>query len=422
MKKFLLVTLLTLNYEAYTSEVLNVYEAEENKEAPNIKYTKPDHEFTKDLLTSDKIHNLTNNIRKNGSNLERNDEPMDNVECIEKFKCYFNSTMQALHASPSIRRMVENLSKLEDKKNWYISGEIKEIFDAIENGTLNAHIAGAEYGQPNDKYEATIKSVATRYANTIKKFAQKLKNNEVEEQIQIRKDEAKEFGEQYTDEDAEKYRQNYKLSIPLDKHQRGPLLQTLEAILNALSFEARDRKYTDIPYGFIQEAFKECEAQHKEVLPAQMQLMLIMDNTREKRSVSDNIRLYFTLGVPQGKCKTPGCTNKPIRKFSIKRLPKVLIAEVECSNPKLKTEKKLTLRDMEGIKEYELVSTIDGTYTDDPEKGHAIATIRLADNSWITIDDLLKNGVSPQGKQVEFEEKLPEDTHLTRDLLIYEAK
>ena len=100
----------------------------------------------------------------------------------------------------------------------------------------------------------------------------------------------------------------------------------------------------------------------------------------------------------------------------------MLIAEVECSNPKLKTEKKLTLRDMEGMKEYELVSTIDGTYTDDPEKGHAIATIRLADNSWITIDDLLKNGVSPQGKQVEFEEKLPEDTHLTRDLLIYEAK
>ena len=422
MNKLILGTLSVLSCNVQSSEIINVYTTGNTQNANKVKYNTTD-EFNNKLLTAEKVHNLANNIRKDGSNLEKNDEPMDDVECIEKFKCYFNSTMQALHASPSIRRMVEDLSKLGQQKDWYISEEIKEIFDAIENGTLNAHIEGAKYGQPNDKYEETIKSVATKYANTIKKFAQKLKNNEAEQQIQIRKDEAKKFGEQYTDADAGKYRQNYKLSIPLDKHQRAYPRGTLEAILNALAFEARDREYTDIPYGFMQEAFKECKSQHKEVLPEHMRLTLTMDNVHGQRSVSDNIRLYFTQGVPQGKCKTPGCTNnKPIRKFSTKRLPKVLIADVFCSNPKLKTEKKLTLHDMEGIKEYELVSTMDSIYADNPSKGHEIATVRLADNTWITIDDLLKNGVSPQGKQVEFEEKLPEDTHLTRDLLIYEAK
>ena len=103
------------------------------------------------LLSSQNVHNLTNFGKVDYS--------------LTASKCFFNATMQALHASPTIRYVVDTLAtkynelkmakgQSRDGKStptYSISRTLKRFFDGIENGTMDKHRSDTGYNKQNDE-------------------------------------------------------------------------------------------------------------------------------------------------------------------------------------------------------------------------------------------------------------------------------
>ncbi len=119
-------------------------------------------DITGKLLETAKIHNLTN---------------FGNVDVkLTCSKCYFNSVMQMLHASPKFRHIINELSKLPQLDTlylsnyeegnmqcgcWTVSKLIKQFFDGIETGTMDKYEGkSGNYNQKADQnYTEALKEL-----------------------------------------------------------------------------------------------------------------------------------------------------------------------------------------------------------------------------------------------------------------------
>ena len=123
--------------EAKLSSVLHAEEPEKLTD---------DQKFERKLLDETQLKNLTNY----GEN---------NISCGN---CYLNSTLQALHASETMRKTVKALSDIKDVERRHglqdISPILQEIFESIEDGTMNKY--DKERHEHIIKYENAIERLA----------------------------------------------------------------------------------------------------------------------------------------------------------------------------------------------------------------------------------------------------------------------
>ena len=397
----ILLSIALISFSVYSTEAINVYN-QSNQNTSQIRRYQSEQTLLDKLLTQDKIHNLANNIRKDKKNLVRSNRDVAKIDCEIRFICYFNALMQALHASPTFREFIDKLCENDTKQDEsYISKGIKKLFDGIESGKYNAHIKGHVYGHSNYKDESMILSRA------------KLFNEEIVTNLANKLNTFK-------------------------PGSRASLEELLNEVCAKLEKEAQNKNIT-IPYSFNIKRIRQCENCKK--------ISSVRDNKEytinvlnidhydrnkinnlercklSKCTLTDCLNLTCNVGIPSmAKCLETDCEGYKKTKYSIAKLPKLLIIYNGDSGffHEMSTPKELNLRDSDGTKKYMLVSLCDMTHYGNLDKTHLVASVRLKDNTWRELNDLLKDGVAPQGITVDFKEMPAEKPVRYRDMIIYE--
>ena len=142
-----------------------------------------------------------------------------------------------------------------------------------------------------------------------------------------------------------------------------------------------------------------------------------------KCNLTDCLHLNFTSGYRRAhKCDKNNCVRYIQNKYFIDELPKLLVFWNFDNNDfsEISVPKDLYLCDAKGRKKYTLVSLTNIIHYGNLDKTYLVASVRLKDDSWIELNDLLKDGVAPQGIPVEFTEMPAEKLVRIRDLMFYE--
>ena len=400
MIKILLSTALisVTAYSMETVKTINVY-PESNQDMQQIRIYPTEQTLLNKLLPSDKVHNLANNIRKDKKNLVNLEEDIADIDCEIRFICYFNATMQALHASPTFREFINELCKNGNQPDEsYISKDIKELFEWIESGRYSSHITGHVLGCSNKQNEDTILSKAELYnENIVKKLANKLEH--------------------------------------LKPGNRGDSYELYDEVCEKLEEEAKNKKIK-VPYSFNMSTLTIRLCKNESVLKDENKYNINVlnivnygiDKKKEqcklpKCNLTDCLYLHFTDGYyREHTCNKNNCVRYIQNNYFIDELPKLLVFWNFDNNDfsEISVPKDLYLCDAKGRKKYTLVSLTNITHYGNLDKTHLVASVRLKDDSWIELNDLLKDGVAPQGIPVEFTEMPAEKPVRIRDLMFYE--
>ena len=330
-------------------------------------------QFKDKLLSKSQIHNLRN---------------FGGSDPIVQSKCYVNSSLQALHASATIRETVKYLNKFKNQPGIFdikkVSPVMTNIFNAIENGGMERYVNGVDDNRHLKTYQKAMMDLASSLENSEAYYSALLDPN-------INLKDQKSLFSQYS-----MYRKNERYVAPPKedccdgKHQirngfQGTAIDIVAEIMDALATEAENVPQSELLMPLYQKKIQKRNG-----------TMLFINRRHEC------LRYHVSLDAEAEKIDEfcPRSFAKPEYQSSLVRTNEAVTVKPQIvpviiinrtfdpdEKPNLMYSKVSTYPEIEEIvygkkHKYRLVASVDC-----PDKGHFVASV-LTKDGWVRIDDI----------------------------------